>query len=147
MPLRACLLLLLLAACEPKEVLPDRTDTDDTTFGECAAPVPGYTLTFTGTVVDGEGKPARNTTLVLENRSPPAEDFGTATTDRDGRFTLVADNITNWPGCWLVVLDFWLVAESDAGTVERDVNRQMYTAIGADESTIDLTDRPLVLEP
>ncbi len=145
---RSLMILLCAAACEPKEVIPDRTDTDSSTGSECGAPVNGLTLTFVGVVQDSAGKAVKNATLALEDRSiPPADELGTAKSAADGTFTLVASDITDLPGCWLTALDYTLVVEATAGSVERFVNREMYTALHDGVDTVDLTSRPLVIEP
>lgn len=139
---------LFAAACEPKEVIPDRTDTDSSTGSECGAPVHGITLTFVGVVQDSAGKAVKNASLALEDRSiPPADELGTAKSGADGTFTLVANDITDLPGCWLTALDYTLVVDSPAGAVERFVNREMYTALQDGVDTVDLMSRPLVVEP
>lgn len=148
MSIRVVAALMFVAACEPKEVIPDRTDTDASTGSECGAPVFGLELDFVGVVVDTEGDPVADATVVLEDRSrPPAIDLGTATTSETGRFRFHASDITDFPGCSLSVWNYTLVAESGARSTERLVNREMYTAFDQGEDTVDLSARPFTLAP
>ncbi len=139
--------VVIAAGCTPGEVIPDRTDTDQSTGSECGDPVHGLSLTFVGLVQDANDDPVEGTTLTLEDRSIlPAVDLGSATSGPDGEFTLVANDITDLPGCWLTALDYTLVAVAEYGEVERFVNREMYTALDGN-GVVDLRQRPLQLVP
>jgi hypothetical protein len=142
-PGRAIAFAALLGACEPPEQLPTG-DTDGPSA--CGTPVRGIELQFLGKVLRTDGGDDAGVRVTLEDRStaPPTE-LGTALTTAGGSYTLNGDDITDWPGCWLTLLDYRLVAEDGDVVGELQVNRFMQEAIRAEQDTVDLTTRPITL--
>lgn len=145
---RVLWILLVIAACEPKEVIPDRGDTDGggVTCGEVEH---GITVTFTGLVLDADGQGVKSATVEVEDRYPlPHEVIGTgATLDRDGHFQVDGQNINYWHGCWFDYADIWIVATVGDRTAEYNANQRTFSAVDGGTFQVDISDRPLTLPP
>lgn len=141
----ATLLVLLLAACEEGEVRPE--DTDGTGPITCEDAIEDVSLTFDGVVRRANGDVAVGATVTLQDVvARPVLDFGTATTDNAGRYTLVATGITWWPDCSALFTDYELIATLDNAEGTRDVNFQIFTALENDAQRVDLMERPVTLD-
>lgn len=139
------LLVLMLAGCEEGEVRPE--DTDGTGPITCADALEDIALTFDGVVRRPNGDVVVGATVTLQDvAARPVLDFGTATTDNEGRYTLVATGITWWPDCSALFTDYELLATLDNAVGNRDVNFQIFTALEDDTQRVDLMERPVTLD-
>lgn len=138
-------LLLFLAACGGT---PDTEDTGEENTGACGDPV-SVDLVVQARVVDPSGEGLSGIRLVVEDRAWNLEDLGEAQSQGDGTAEIEALGVTDLPGCWGTMLNYYLVAEDPAGvwsSTEDAINSWLYNAINDGSMVADMTEFPLALE-
>jgi hypothetical protein len=140
------LLCLLLAACGGS---PEGEDTGDENTGACGDPI-SVDLVVRARVVDAAGEGVPDIRLAVEDRAWNLGDLGEAQSQEDGSAAIGAQGVTDLPGCWGTMLDYYLVADDPSGVwspAEDAINSWLYNAISDGSYEADMTDFPLTLEP
>lgn len=131
--------LLLLAACTS-------TPEDDTGPLVCEA-ADTYDIAIDGKVEDASGAAIADAAVTLTDFGwIPGSVLGDATTNAQGRFSLVAIGVTDVPNCWGTVLDYELTANDGARYGQKVVNSHLHGAITDGSLATDLTAFPVTIE-
>lgn len=137
------LTLLTLLACGPGAT----TETGDSDDGstDCGASE-YYDVMVVARVEDAGGSPVEGVEVRIEERNL-ARDFGAGTSDVAGNVSFTASQLESVPGCWGLLLDYWIVASCD-GTdcAEDDMNTELFNAIDDGSLVADVSSFPLVVE-
>lgn len=137
------LTLLMLLACGGEPT----TETGDSDDGstDCGASE-YYDVTVIAQVEDAAGVAMEGVEVGIEERNLPRE-FGSGVTDAAGRVEFVASQLESVPGCWGLLLNYWIVARCDgADCAEDDMNTELYNAIDDGTLLADVSSFPLVVE-
>lgn len=129
---------LWMSGCEPAEVRPPGLD--DPEPGEPSQPcdpsarITGLSVRLDGAVVYADGEPAPDVRVtLLDAQRPPGVALGQTTTTPQGAFTLDASDVTDWPGCWQIVLNYQLELRKDGVSTKIMVNREVFDAVRSEE--------------
>lgn len=135
-------MILWMAACQNEET--GAVDTDDGAV-ECGASE-YWDVQVRALVQDATGAPLADLPVTIEERNMPRS-FGSGTTGPDGVVEFTAEQVESVPGCWGLLLDYWIVVDCDGTScAEDDMNTELYNAIEDGSLEADVTGFPLVVE-
>jgi hypothetical protein len=145
--MRSALPLLALCACGEEPADEEQEDTGDPPGIHCGDATT-WDVTVRARVEDAAGQGVEGVTVGLDDRGYTYGLLGSGETVATGDVQFVATGVTDLPGCWGIVLDYWLVAYDDAGKVaaEDDMNTELYDAIADGTVLADVSAFPLVVE-
>lgn len=133
-----CGLMLMVGCSGKKESTPKETEDTQAVCGD----VTTFDVTVQAKVTKG-GKAASGVAVHLEERNWEPGTLGEGVTKADGTVEFLASPVTSIDRCWATALDYWIVAEDGADTVEDDMNTELYNAITDGSLKADVRDRPL----
>lgn len=139
----------LLWACGGNAI-PEETGSEEDSGGGACGEVTTWTVEVRAAAVDPDGAPLSGIEIALEERNWAPGILGAGVTGVDGTATFTAAEVTGVEGCWGTALDYWLVAVDPAGVwadAEDGVNSALYGVIEDGSLDLDLTERPLPMEP
>ena len=145
--MRSTLLLAALWACGDEPADEKDEDTGDPPGIQCGDATT-WDVTIRARVEDADGLGLEGVTVGLDDRGYTYGVLGTGDSVATGDVQFVATGVTDLPGCWGIVLDYWLVAYDEAGelVVEDDMNTELYDAIADGSLLADVSGFPLVVE-
>jgi hypothetical protein len=115
----------------------------------CGTPTT-HSVTVTFAVVDASKNGVSNLEVRLEDRAWEPGVLGTGQTDGNGLGELLADSVTDLPGCWGTMLNYVVIAEDPSGyyaDAEKPVNSYLFGAISDGSNQADLTAFPIEVSP
>jgi hypothetical protein len=136
--------VLVLGCGEEKEPI------DDTSEQEGCGTATIHSVAVAFAVVDASGNGVSNLEVRLEDRAWEPGVLGTGQTDGNGLGELLADPVTDLPGCWGTMLNYVVVAADPSGyyaDAEKPVNSYLFGAISDGSNQADLTAFPMEVLP
>lgn len=104
-------------------------------------------LTVVGRVRDAQENWVSGAEISLEERNwNPGRVYGTAYSDAQGNFTLLADDMPVVEGCWGTAVQYWLVGQAGALTGEKPMNALFSEAYETGATQVDLGQFPLLVD-
>jgi hypothetical protein len=139
------ILVALAAGCGGEA--PEQTDTGEKEG--CGTPSL-HTVSVVYLVVDSSGNGVSNLEVRLEERAWEPGVLGAGETDGNGNGELLAESVTDLPGCWGTMLNYVVVASDPSGyygDAEKPVNSYLFGAISDGSNRADLTAFPIEITP
>jgi hypothetical protein len=142
---RVWIFIGMIAGCGGEEPTQDDTGENE----GCGTPS-SHTVSLVYLVVDAAGNGASNLEVRLEDRAWEPGVLGTGATDGNGEGELLAESVTDLPGCWGTMLSYVVVASDPSGyyaDAEKPVNSYLFGAISDGSNVADLTAFPIEIIP
>lgn len=126
-------------------------DPQEDTSDQSGCGVPSeHTVSLVYAVVDAAGNGVANLAVRLEDRAWEPGVLGSGETDGNGLGELLAESVTDLPGCWGTLLNYVVVVQDPSGyyaDAEKPVNSYLFGAISDGSNIADFTDFPIEVAP